>query len=45
MACRLDGAKPISEPMLEYCLLDPWEILTEINTFLIQQNAFDNVVW
>ena len=23
MACRLDGAKPLSEPMLEYCQLDP----------------------
>ena len=25
MACRLIGAKPLSEPMLEYCWLDPWE--------------------
>ena len=25
MACGLDGAKPLSEPMLKYCLLDPWE--------------------
>ena len=25
MACRLDGAKPLSEPLLEYCSLDPWE--------------------
>ena len=25
MACRLAGAKPLSEPMLEYCYLDPWE--------------------
>ena len=25
MACRLDGAKPLSEPMLEYCYLDPLE--------------------
>ena len=37
MACRLDGAKPLSEPMLEYCWLDPWvnlsEILIEIYTF------------
>ena len=23
MACRLFGAKPLSEPMLEYCWLDP----------------------
>ena len=25
MACRLAGAKPLSEPILEYCQLDPWE--------------------
>ena len=25
MACRLFGAKPLSEPMLDYCKLDPWE--------------------
>ena len=25
MVCRLVGAKPLSEPMLEYCYLDPWE--------------------
>ena len=25
MTCRLGGAKPSSEPMLEYCYLDPWE--------------------
>ena len=25
MACHLAGAKPLSEPMLEYCQLDPWE--------------------
>ena len=25
MACRLFGAKPLSEPMLEYYQLDPWE--------------------
>ena len=25
MACRLFGAKPLSEPMLEYCQFDPWE--------------------
>ena len=23
MACRLDGTKPLSKPMLEYCSLDP----------------------
>ena len=25
MACRLDGAKPLSEPLLTYCQLDPKE--------------------
>ena len=25
MACRLDGVKPLSEPILEYCYLDPWD--------------------
>ena len=25
MACRLFGAKPLPEPMLDYCQLDPWE--------------------
>ena len=25
MACRLFGAKPLSEPMLAYCQLDIWE--------------------
>ena len=25
MACRLDGVKPLSEPMLSYCQLDPKE--------------------
>ena len=25
MACRLSGAKPLPEPMLPYCQLDPWE--------------------
>ena len=34
MACCLDGAKPICEPMLEYCL-----------DIFIQENAFENVIW
>ena len=25
MACRLFGAKPLSEPILDYCKFDPWE--------------------
>ena len=48
MACRLDGAKPSSEPRLEYCKSDPWltnvsKILIEIQTF-IEENTFENVV-
>ena len=38
MACRLIGAKPLSEPMLDYCQLDPCEhisvkILSKCNNF------------
>ena len=37
MAWRLVGAKPLSEPMLGYCYLDPKEqtieLLIEIQTF------------
>ena len=49
MACRLVGAKPLSEPMLEYCYLDPWEQTSvksyrNLNIF-IQENACENVVW
>ena len=49
MAYRLAGAKPLSEPMLEILLIRPLgtnfsEILVEINTFFIQDNALENVV-
>ena len=42
MACRLDSAKPLSEPRLEYCKLDAYEqnfseILIEIQTFLFKE--------
>ena len=37
MACRLSGAKPLSEPMLDYCKLDPSEQIC------IQDNEFENV--
>ena len=38
MACRLVGAKPLSEPVLEYCLIRPLgtifsEILIKSHTF------------
>ena len=49
MDCRLDGAKPLSEPALEYYQLDPWEqifseFLTEIQKFSLKKNTFENVV-
>ena len=25
MACRMIGVKPLPEPMLTYCLLNPWK--------------------
>ena len=48
MACRLFGAKPLPEPKLVYCQLDPWEQVSvkfesEFYPF-IQENAFENVV-
>ena len=46
MAFRLVGAKPLSEPMLEYCKLDPWEqnsIKFNRNSYIfIEENAFEN---
>ena len=49
MACRLAGAKPLSEQMLEYCELDFWEqtpVKSYRNVYIIfQENAFQNVVW
>ena len=48
MACCLDGTKPSSEPMLEYCYLDPWELQWNLNRNLyifIKENAFENIVW
>ena len=47
MACRLDGAKPLPEPMLEYCKLDPEELQLNVNRnsyIFIQENPFENVV-
>ena len=50
MVCRLAGAKPLSKPMLEYCYLEqtrskmPWNINCNLY-ILIQENAFENVVW
>ena len=43
MACRLAGAKPLSEPMLEYCYSNLRNTL-QWNCKRIQENAFENVV-
>ena len=49
MACCLASTKPLSEPMLEYCYLDPQEqTIVKFNRnscFFIQENTFENVVW
>ena len=48
MACRMIGAKQLSEPMLEYCQLDhkdnlQWNCKWKSYIF-IQENTFENVV-
>ena len=50
MVCRLVGAKPLSEPMLEYCSFEPQEQmfqwkLNQISYIFIQENVFENVDW
>ena len=53
MTCRLDGAKPLSEPMLRLCQLDPKEhdlrpyfndILFQNSNIFIPENVFEHVV-
>ena len=46
MACHLFSAKPLSEPMLDYCQLDPWlQISVNQNiAIFIQIIAIENVV-
>ena len=49
MACRLSGARPLSEQILDYCWLELWE-QTSVNPnrnsyIFIQLNAFENAVW
>ena len=46
MAWRLFGAKPLSEPMLPYCQLDPKEHILEkfYSKFFIQGNALENAI-
>ena len=49
MASRLDGAKPLSEPMLTYCQLDPKEYISMefyLKTkYHYSRNAFKHVDW
>ena len=49
MAGRLDGARPLSEPMMEYCWLDPYEQIqwnpSQNSYIFIQENAFQNAIW
>ena len=47
MACHLAGAKPLSEPMLAYCKLEPGTCQWNINqnaTIFTNQTAFKNFV-
>ena len=48
MACDLFGAKSLSEPMLDYCQLGPWEHIavkfeSKYNN-LIEEDAFENTI-
>ena len=49
MACRLFGAKPLSEQMEVFCQLDPWEqtsmkFISEYSEF-VQEDVLENVVF
>ena len=49
MACRLDGDKPLTEPMpnIDNCTPEnkfQWN-LNQNSYIFIQENAFENVVW
>ena len=50
MVCRLDSAKPLSEPMLEWNIVNctlrnklQWNLIRNLNIF-IEENVFENVV-
>ena len=48
MTCRLFAAKPLFEPMLVYCQMDPQEQISvtfyQKPKLLIHENASDNIV-
>ena len=48
MACRPVGAKPLSEAMMEYCQLDPYEQTSmkfQSRCSFADKNLRENVVW
>ena len=45
MAFYLIGAKPLSEPTLDYSLLDPWEQISVKFEFKFLYFIQENVVW
>ena len=45
MACRLFGAKPLPEPMLTYCQLDPYEQTSLKFESKYKTFAFELVIW
>ena len=49
MACRLFGAKPLTDPLLTYCQLDSWEHISvnsnRNSVIFIQETAFEIVVY
>ena len=44
MACHLVGAKLLTEPMLLYCLFQPWWNLKWNSSIFIKENTFENIV-
>ena len=44
MACRMFGAKPLSEPMLDRYQWHFNEILIKIQQFFTEENVFDNII-
>ena len=47
MVCRLLGAKPLSDAMLAYCQLDPWELISvkfyQNTTIVIENSELEKV--
>ena len=43
MVCRLFGPRPLSEPMLKYCHIDPKGYISMTFFFKLTENIFENV--